>query len=85
MKATAETPNIRIAPNSKSVLRALAKKEGKAMQTVLDEAIEHYRRDKFLDEVNVAYAKLRGNRKGWKEEQKERALWDKTLADGLDK
>ncbi len=53
------------------------------MQAVLDEAVEHYQRDKFLDEVNAAYATLRNDPKAWKEEQAERALWDKTLADGL--
>ena len=52
------------------------------MQAVLDEAIAHYQRDKFLDEVNAAYATLRKNPKAWKEEQAERALWDTTFADG---
>jgi predicted DNA-binding protein len=83
MKTTAENPNIRITPRSKAVLRALAKQEGKPMQAVLDEAIEHYRRDKFLDEVNAAYALLRNDPRAWKEEQAERVLWDKALADGL--
>ena len=83
MKTTAENPNIRITPRSKAVLRVLAKQEGKPMQAVLDEAIEHYQRDKFLDEVNAAYASLRSDPKAWKEEQAERALWDKILADGL--
>ena len=53
------------------------------MQAVLDEAIEHYHRDKFLDAVNAAYATLRDNPEAWKEERAERSLWDKTLADGL--
>jgi predicted DNA-binding protein len=84
MKTTiTENPNIRITPRSKAVLRALAKQEGKPMQAVLDEAIEHYQRDKFLDEMNAAFATLRNDPKGWKQEQAERALWDKTLADGL--
>jgi predicted DNA-binding protein len=83
MKATRENANIRIAPRSKAVLRALAKREGKPMQTILDEAIERYQRDSFLDDVNSAYADLRKDPKAWKEEQAERALWDKTLADGL--
>jgi len=84
MKTTVENPNIRITPRSKAVLRALAKQEGKPMQAVLDKAIEHYQRDKFLDEVNAAYATLRSDPKAWKEEQAERALWDKTLVDGLE-
>jgi predicted DNA-binding protein len=84
MKATAENPNIRISPRSKAVLRVLAKQAGMPMQAVLDEAIDHYQRDKFLDEVNAAYANLVSDPKAWKEEQAERVLWDKALADGLE-
>jgi predicted DNA-binding protein len=83
MKTIAPSPNIRISLRSKAVLRALAKREGKPMQAVLDEAIEHYQRDKFLDEVNAAYATLRNDAVAWKEELAERALWDNAIADGL--
>jgi predicted DNA-binding protein len=83
MKSTLENPNIRITPRSKAVLRSLARQQGRPMQAVLDEAIEHYQRDKFLDDVNTAYAALRNDPKAWKAEQAERALWDKTMADGL--
>jgi hypothetical protein len=83
MGTAAENPNIRISPHSKSILRELAKREGKPMQAVLDEAIERYQRDKFLDEVNAAYAALKGNAKAWKEELAERSLWEQTLMDGL--
>jgi len=81
MRAGVESPNIRIAPASKATLRALAKEAGKPMQTILEEAIEQYRRSKFLDDVNAAYAALRKNPKAWKEEQAERAAWDGTLSD----
>jgi hypothetical protein len=81
---TAENPVIRISPRSKAVLRTLAKKEGKPMQAVLDEAVEYYQRDKFLDEVNAAFTNLRSDPKAWKEEHAERALWDKTLKDGIE-
>jgi predicted DNA-binding protein len=84
MKTTAGNPNIRITPQSKAVLRTLAEQEGKPMQAVLDEAIEHYQRDKFLDAANAAYATLRNDPKAWREEQAERALWNKTLSDGLE-
>ena len=53
------------------------------MQTLLNETIEHDQRDKFLDEVNAAYAALRSDPKAWKEEQAERALWDKAHMDEL--
>jgi hypothetical protein len=81
---SAQSLNIRISSRSKIALRTMAKREGKPMQAVLDEAIERYRRDKFLDDVNAAFARLRADPKAWKEEQAERALWDKTLADGLE-
>lgn len=84
MKATTENPNIRISAQSKAILRLLAKKEGKPMQAVLGEAVERYQQEKFLDEVNAAYAALRKNPRAWKEEESERDLWDKTLADGIE-
>jgi hypothetical protein len=83
MKATAENPNIRITPRAKAALRALAKAEGKPMQAVLDQAIEQYSRDKFLDEVNAAYAVLWKDPKLAKEEKAERALWDRASGDGI--
>jgi len=55
------------------------------MQAVLDEAIGHYQREKFLDEVNAAYARLRGNPKAWKEELAERQIWDQALRDGIER
>jgi hypothetical protein len=55
------------------------------MQHVLDEAIEFCRRDKFLDGVNAAFARLRNDPKAWQEEQAERVLWEKTLSDGTEK
>ena len=54
------------------------------MQTVLDDAIERYRRDKFLDEVNAAYARLRADPEAWKEELDERLVVEGTLMDGLE-
>jgi hypothetical protein len=83
MKTATESPNIRITPRSKAVLRTLAREQGKSMQTVLDEAVEHYQRAKFMEQVNEAYAAMRRDPKAWTGEQAERALWDKTLADGL--
>jgi len=84
MRTTTESPNIRISPKSKAALRELAKRAGKPMQTILDEAIDQYSRDKFLDEVNAAYARLRADPKAWKEELAERKEWDGTLMDGLE-
>jgi predicted transcriptional regulator len=81
----ATNPNIRISPRSKAALKEIAKREGKPMQAVLDEAIGHYQREKFLDEVNAAYARLRTDPKAWKEELAERQIWDQALRDGIEK
>ena len=54
------------------------------MQSILDKAIENYRREKFLRGANADFAALRKNSKNWKHEMAERELWAQTLGDGLD-
>jgi hypothetical protein len=38
----------------------------------------------LLDAMNAAYAALRNDPAAWPDELRERALWDETLADGLE-
>ncbi|NER49035.1 MAG: toxin-antitoxin system protein [Symploca sp. SIO1A3] len=59
----------------------LAEASGETMQTVLDKAIENYRRYIFLVQANQAFAALRQNEELWQEELAERDLWDQALAD----
>lgn len=73
---------VRIRKETQDILRELANNEGKPMQTILDLAIEGYRRQRFLQEANAAYASLRSNPKAWKAELDERREWDTTMADG---
>jgi hypothetical protein len=73
---------VRIRKETQNILRVLAKNEGKSMQTILDLAVEGYRRQRFLQEANAAYAALRKNPKAWRAELAERREWDATLADG---
>jgi predicted DNA-binding protein len=49
-------------------LTSLAQTSGETMQTVLDKAIENYRRYVFLVQANQAYAALRRNEELWQEE-----------------
>lgn len=53
------------------------------MLALLDEAIESLRRQRFLEQVNSAYAALRADPEAWEETLDERRAWDATLADGL--
>ena len=67
------------------MLRELARRQRQPVQTVLKEAIDSYRREKFLEEANAAFAALRSSPDAWSEEQQERDLWDQTSADGLER
>jgi hypothetical protein len=53
------------------------------MQSVLDQAIERYRRERFLCAANADFADLKQDSKSWKDELRDRELWEQTLADGL--
>lgn len=75
---------VRISKSSHATLRQLADEAGESMQTVLDKALEEYRRKCFLEAANRAYQALRDNPKAWADELAERKLWDNTLLDDLE-
>jgi predicted transcriptional regulator len=77
--------SIRIDEQALAVLRELARRQQQTVQAVLRQAIDNYRREKFLEEANTAFAALRNNADAWSEELQERDLWDRTLADGLER
>lgn len=76
--------NVRISSAAHDALRELARKEGRPMQAILDNAIEHYRRERFLRDANSDFAALRESSGSWNEELADRALWERTLGDGLE-
>jgi predicted transcriptional regulator len=73
---------IRISESSRKMLRELAREEGKSLQYVVDQAIENYRRRRFLEGLFTDFAALRNDVEGWKGEEEERTAWDITLTDG---
>lgn len=78
-------PTTRISAPSHQALRRLAEQSGESMQTLLEKAVELYRRQRFLEESNRAFEALRADASAWKAEQAERELWDIAVADGLEK
>jgi hypothetical protein len=74
---------IRISDTARGTLRELARAEGKSMLALVDEAVETLRRQRFLEQVNAAYASLRDDPRAWEDVEAERSAWDATLADGL--
>jgi hypothetical protein len=75
---------VRIGVEARNTLREIAARTGRPMQSILDEAIERFRRQRFLEEVNAAYAFLARDPAASEAVRKEREAWEATLADGLD-
>ena len=78
------TTTVRVSYETKKMAEALSARYGKKLVEIFNEAVELYRRHRFLEEVNAAFAALRANEKEWNEERREREAWDVTLGDGLE-
>ncbi len=78
------TTTIRVSMHTHDLLQELARQSGKSIQSVLEQALEQYRRQQLLEETNAAYAALQANAEAWAELERERMDWDQTLADGLE-
>lgn len=55
----------------------------RSIQEIIAEAVEEYRRKIIFEKANAAYEALRNDPSAWQEELEEHALWEGTLADGL--
>jgi predicted transcriptional regulator len=78
------TITMSIEADTHQVLQDLAARTAEPVEVVLKKALEEYRRKRFWDETNAAYAALRADPQAWQEELEERAITEGTLADGLD-
>ncbi len=76
-------PSARLSEAARAVVRRIAAESGDSMQDILEKAIELYRRQRFLEDSNRAFAALRAHPKKWKAEQQEREEWNATVADDL--
>jgi hypothetical protein len=79
-----QTSTVIISNTSYQALAELSASSGKPIQTILEQAIEQYRRQQFLAVANQAYLALRDRSEAWQEELEERAAWNITLEDGLE-
>jgi hypothetical protein len=66
---------VRINPADKTLLQDLANQEGESMPKILHRAIELYRRERFLKQVNEGYGRLQSDVDNWKAEGSERQAW----------
>lgn len=72
---------IRISEFSHRIVKEISRRENKSMQAVLEQAIEAYRRQIFLEGLNEDFAALKENDAEWQAEKQERADWDMAMAD----
>jgi predicted DNA-binding protein len=84
LNKAADSPIIRISPKSKATLRDLAKRQGKPIDAILDDAIEEYRREHFFRELDEGFARLHSDPQLLTQYGDERRLWETTASDGLD-
>ena len=75
---------VRVKRETHAALVELSHRARQPMQEVLAEAVEAYRRERFLMELNASFAALRENPEAYEEELEERRAWDATLSDGLE-
>lgn len=74
---------IDISETTHKTLLQLAQSSGDDLVTIIDRAVENYRRYVFLVQADRAFAKLRQDETLWQQEIAERQLWDLTIADGV--
>jgi hypothetical protein len=74
---------IDISETTHKTLLQLAQSSGDDVVTIMDRAIENYRRYVFLAQADRAFATLRQDEALWQEEIAERQLWDVTISDGV--
>jgi hypothetical protein len=75
---------VRIDPKTHAKLKKLARAKHLSLTEALARAVEAYRREVFLHEMQTGYAALQEDADGWSEELKERGAWEPTTADGLE-
>jgi hypothetical protein len=77
-------PAVPISESARRKLDDLARRSGRPVVDVLDQAVEEFYRRQFWEQTNAAYAELRADPAAWAAYQAELRLWDGTLMDGLD-
>ena len=75
---------VRVSNSTHQILRYLSLEVGESMQTIIEQAVEQYRRRRFLEGLSQDFKNLKEDTESWQEELEERQLWDKTLLDGVE-
>ena len=79
-----KTATVRVSLKVRNILKDLSRETGEPMASILNEAVENYRRQLILEKANQAYKKLKENQEMWKEEVEERKMWDSMNMDDIE-
>lgn len=74
----------KISGRSKKIIQEIVQDTGESQITVIEHAVLAYHREWRMQKINEAYAKLKHDKRAWKEELKERSILEKTSEDGLE-
>jgi hypothetical protein len=77
----AGTTTIRVAVSDRDLAQELATKAGRSQMEIVHDALELYRRQQLLADMNRDFAAMRRDGDAWSEETAERDVWDVTLGD----
>ena len=73
---------VRVNENTHQAIKGIANETGDTMQSVVEHAVDRYKRELFLKGLNHDFDSLKATESDWAKELEERAMWDETLADG---
>jgi molybdopterin synthase catalytic subunit len=78
------TIQAKISERSKKIIREIVHETGESQINIIEHAVLSYHREWRMQKINEAYAKLRKNKRAWKEELEERSVLENTSEDGLE-
>jgi predicted transcriptional regulator len=85
MATTIRQHHVRLSDASHQLLKELTERTGDPMSAILDRAIEHFWREQLFEEAERQWAAIQSDPVARAELEAEYALWDRTVADGLEK
>ncbi len=78
------TVTVRVRKETRDALRELSSHTGRSMPEILDQAVEEFRRQSFLQGLAADFAALKSDPAAWRDELEAREAWDATLGDDLE-
>lgn len=78
-------PLVRMDYADKAVLDQLTAKTGESAPRLLHRAVTALKKEIFFEQMNNGYRDLRNDKQAWAAELEERALFENSIHDGLEK